>query len=142
MKKQDSAETLPAEALIDRKIGELGDWRGDTLGRMRKLIHDALPDVVEEWKWGVPVWSHGGIVCTGETYKATVKLTLAVLIVPLAAFDVEATSVLRISSSVMPVEASLAGSTWMRIDGVVSPKIETWATPGTCEICWARNKSP
>jgi hypothetical protein len=70
--------------LIDRKIEDLADWRGETLGRMRRLIHDADPDVVEEVKWrkpsnpaGVPVWSHAGMICTGETYKDKVKLTFA-----------------------------------------------------------------
>src|SRR5216684_1212144 len=67
-----------ASALIDEKIKELGDWRGKTLARVRKIIHEADPDIVEEWKWrGTPVWSHGGIVCTGETYKTVVKLTFA-----------------------------------------------------------------
>lgn len=65
----------PAPALIDARIAELGDWRGETLARVRALIRQALPDVVEEWKWSVPVWSHGGIVCTGEAYKKAVKLT-------------------------------------------------------------------
>lgn len=65
--------------LIDERIASLGDWRGETLAKVRALIHEALPDVVEEWKWrGVPTWYHGGgIVCTGETYKAAVKLTFA-----------------------------------------------------------------
>ena len=72
---------------------------------------------------------------------AIVKLSLSVLIVPLAALVVEVTRIARISSRVTPLLASLAGSTWMRIAGVRSPKIETWATPGTCEICWARNRS-
>ena len=64
--------------LIDEKITGLGDWRGETLSRMRKLIKDADPDVVEEWKWmGTPVWSHDGIICTGESYKKVVKLTFA-----------------------------------------------------------------
>lgn len=67
-----------AARLIDGRIAELDDWRGETLTRMRALIHKADPDVVEEWKWrGVPVWSHAGIVCTGETYKSVVKLTFA-----------------------------------------------------------------
>lgn len=67
-----------ASELIDQRIAELGDWRGATLARIRNLIRQALPDVVEEWKWrGVPVWSHNGILCTGETYKAVVKLTFA-----------------------------------------------------------------
>jgi hypothetical protein len=63
--------------LIDARIEALGDWRGETLARIRALIKKADPDVVEEWKWGVPVWSHDGIICTGETYKQTVKLTFA-----------------------------------------------------------------
>ncbi|MEO6339096.1 MAG: DUF1801 domain-containing protein [Caulobacteraceae bacterium] len=67
----------PSE-LIDGRIAELGDWRGRTLAQVRALIYQAIPDVVEEWKWrGVPVWSHNGIICTGETYKAVVKLTFA-----------------------------------------------------------------
>jgi hypothetical protein len=68
----------PASDLITQRIAELGDWRGDTLARMRKLIHEADPDVVETWKWkGVPVWEHDGIICTGESYKKVVKLTFA-----------------------------------------------------------------
>jgi hypothetical protein len=66
----------PAQ-LIDARIAELGDWRGATLSRLRALIKQADPEVVEEWKWNVPVWSHDGIICTGETYKAVVKLTFA-----------------------------------------------------------------
>ena len=78
MKKLDSTADQPASELIDRKITELGDWRGETLSRMRELIKDADPDVVEEWKWmGTPVWSHDGILCTGESYKSVVKLTFA-----------------------------------------------------------------
>ncbi|MGY4515807.1 DUF1801 domain-containing protein [Lysobacter sp. HA18] len=65
-----------ASDLIDARIADLGDWRGDMLARVRELIHEADPDIVEEWKWrGVPVWSHDGIICTGETYKQVVKLT-------------------------------------------------------------------
>jgi hypothetical protein len=72
-----------ASASIDERIKELGDWRGKTLARVRKLLHEADPEIVEEWKWrkasspGTPVWSHGGIVCTGETYKSVVKMTFA-----------------------------------------------------------------
>jgi hypothetical protein len=67
-----------ASALIDQKINELGDWRGNMLARVRGIIHDADPEIVEEWKWmGTPVFSHGGIVCTGETYKSVVKMTFA-----------------------------------------------------------------
>lgn len=70
--------TESASASIDKKIKELGDWRGQMLAKVRKLIHEADPDIVEEWKWGgTPVWSHGGIVCTGETYKHSVKMTFA-----------------------------------------------------------------
>ena len=76
MNKSPTPGTTPAER-IDARIAELGDWRGDALARARELIHRADPDVVEEWKWNVPVWSHDGIVCTGETYKAAVKLTFA-----------------------------------------------------------------
>ena len=76
MKKSDTAKS--ASASIDERIEELGDWRGKMLAKVRKLIHAADPDIVEEWKWmGTPVWSHGGIVCTGETYKSAVKLTFA-----------------------------------------------------------------
>src|SRR5438874_6774519 len=65
-----------ATALIDQKIEELGDWRGKTLAKVREIMHDADPEIVEEWKWrGTPIWSHGGIVCTGETYKNLVKMT-------------------------------------------------------------------
>jgi hypothetical protein len=67
-----------ASQLIDERIAALGDWRGAMLARVRVLIKDAIPDVAEEWKWrGVPVWSHGGVICTGETYKTVVKLTFA-----------------------------------------------------------------
>ena len=73
-----STEGPAASRLIDQRIAELGDWRGDTLRRMRKLIKEAVPDVMEEWKWmGTPVWSHGGVICTGESYKSVVKLTFA-----------------------------------------------------------------
>ena len=72
---------MPAEsasAFIDEKIKELGDWRGKTLAKVREIIRQADPEIVEEWKWmGTPVWSHGGIVCTGETYKSVVKMTFA-----------------------------------------------------------------
>ena len=77
MKKSDASKGRSASDLISERIAELGDWRGETLGRMRKLIKAADPDVVEEWKWMNPVWSHDGIICTGETYKKVVKLTFA-----------------------------------------------------------------
>ncbi len=78
MKKSVANSSQSASELISERIAELGDWRGKTLARMRKLIKQADPDVVEEWKWmGTPVWSHDGITCTGETYKGKVKLTFA-----------------------------------------------------------------
>src|SRR5688500_7742933 len=76
--KPKSAKAAPSPSrLIDARIKDLGDWRGEILARVRALIKEADPDVVEEWKWSVPVWSHAGIVCTGETYKSAVKLTFA-----------------------------------------------------------------
>ncbi|MET4730297.1 hypothetical protein ABIE09_004116 [Lysobacter enzymogenes] len=81
MKKTADSQAAPSAAasqLIDERIQELGDWRGETLAKVRKLILEADPEVVEEWKWrGVPTWSHAGILCTGETYKSAVKLTFA-----------------------------------------------------------------
>jgi hypothetical protein len=78
MKKPDASQGQSPSVLISKRIAELGDWRGETLSRMRRLIKEADPDVVEEWKWrGVPVWSHDGIICTGESYKSIVKLTFA-----------------------------------------------------------------
>ncbi|WP_426286803.1 DUF1801 domain-containing protein [Luteibacter sp. E-22] len=78
MKAKDVSGNESASRLIDERIAGLGDWRGETLARMRKLIHEADPEVVETWKWmGTPVWERGGIICTGETYKAKVKLTFA-----------------------------------------------------------------
>jgi hypothetical protein len=77
MKKSNASQGQPPSELISKRIAELGDWRGKALGRMRKLIKEADPDVVEEWKWAIPVWSHDGIICTGESYKNAVKLTFA-----------------------------------------------------------------
>src|SRR5437870_5944924 len=83
MKKSGASQGQSASELISHRIAELGDWRGKTLGRMRKLIKEADPDVIEEWKWvkatkpGTPVWSHDGIICTGESYTSVVKLTFA-----------------------------------------------------------------
>src|SRR5579863_3738224 len=78
MKKPGASQAQSPSKLISNRIAELGDWRGETLARMRKLIQEAVPDVVEEWKWlGTPVWSRDGIICTGESYKKIVKLTFA-----------------------------------------------------------------
>jgi len=76
-KKADPNDTRTAAEQIDARIKELGDWRGETLARVRALIKAADPDGIEEWKWGQPIWSHDGIICTGESYKAAVKLTFA-----------------------------------------------------------------
>jgi len=75
--KKSTQDTAPASELIDARIAELNDWRGDMLARLRAVIRAADPDVVEEWKWSVPVWSHHGLICTGEAYKQTVKMTFA-----------------------------------------------------------------
>ena len=77
MKKTTSQNGTSASQLIDARIKEIGGWRGKMLGRLRALVKSADPDVVEEWKWDVPVWSHDGIICTGETYKSVVKMTFA-----------------------------------------------------------------
>ena len=77
MKKSTTSPSQPAAELISKRIAELGGWRGATLARMRELIKEADPDVVEEWKWMNPVWSHDGIICTGESYQKAVKLTFA-----------------------------------------------------------------
>ncbi len=77
MKKSTQDTATPASELIDARIAELDDWRGEMLARLRAVISAADPDVVEEWKWSVPVWSHDGLICTGEAYKQTVKMTFA-----------------------------------------------------------------
>ena len=101
MKKPVAVEST--SALIDKRIEELGDWRGKTLAKVREIMHEADPEIVEEWKWrGVPVWSHGGIVCTGETYKNHVKMTFAkgaAIEDPLGLFN-----------------GTLGGNTWRAID--------------------------
>jgi len=77
MRKSAPRTDKSASGMIDARIEELGDWRGEMLGRLRAIIRQADPDVVEEWKWSVPVWSHDGLICTGETYKKAVKMTFA-----------------------------------------------------------------
>lgn len=77
MKKSGRPRGKSASRLIDARIAELGDWRGKTLSRLRSLVKEAEPEAVEEWKWGVPVWSHDGLICTGETYRKAVKMTFA-----------------------------------------------------------------
>jgi hypothetical protein len=78
MKESDASQSHSASELISKRIAALGDWRGKTLAKVRQLIHQADPEILEEWKWmGTPVWSHGGLVCTGETYRNIVKMTFA-----------------------------------------------------------------
>ena len=77
MKKSGSQKSKSPSQLIDARIKELGDWRGEMLSRLRALVKEADPEVVEEWKWSVPVWAHDGLICTGETYKSVVKMTFA-----------------------------------------------------------------
>ena len=77
MKKSAPPKGESPSQLIDERIEELGDWRGETLGRCRALVKEAVPEVVEEWKWSIPVWSHDGLICTGEAYKQVVKMTFA-----------------------------------------------------------------
>jgi len=119
--------TSPSQ-LIDARIDELGDWRGDMLGRLRALIKEADPEVVEEWKWrGVPVWSHDGLICTGETYKKIVKMTFtkgAALKDPSRLFN-----------------ASLEGNTRRAIDFREGDKIDEEALKALIRAAVALNKS-
>jgi hypothetical protein len=115
--------------LIDARIRELGDWRGETLARIRTLIRQADPDVVEEWKWrGVPVWSHAGIICTGETYKSVVKMTFA------KGASLEDPSGL--------FNASLEGNTRRAIDLHEGDKIDEKALKALIRAAVALNTSP
>ena len=131
MKKSKSAATKAKEAnspsrLIDARIKELGDWRGATLARVRALIREADPDVTEEWKWrGVPVWEHAGIICTGETYKAVVKLTFA------------KGAALKDPSRLF--NSSLAGNTRRAIDIHEGDKIDAKALQGLIRAAVALN---
>ena len=113
--------------LIDARIEELGDWRGRMLGRLRTLINEADPEVVEEWKWSIPVWSHAGLICTGETYKKVVKMTFAkgaALKDPAGLFN-----------------SSLEGNTRRAIDFHEDEKIEEAALKALVRAAVALNKS-
>ena len=110
MKKSGSQKGTSPSRLIDARIKELGDWRGSMLGRLRALVKEADPEVVEEWKWGGPAWSHDGLICTGETYKKVVKLTFA------KGATVAAPSVL--------INSSLKGNTRRAIDFHEGEKID------------------
>jgi hypothetical protein len=126
MKRPAPAES--ASAFIDEKIKELGDWRGKTLAKVREIIHAADPEIVEEWKWrGTPVWSHGGIVCTGETYKTHVKMTFpkgAALKDPSGLFN-----------------ASLHGNAWRAIDIHEGAKVDEAALKDLFRAAVALNLS-
>ena len=127
MKKSGSTKGKSPSQLIDARIKELGDWRGETLGRLRALIKQADPEVVEEWKWGVPVWSHDGLISTGETYKSVVKMTFAkgaALKDPAGLFN-----------------ASLSGNTRRAIDFREGEKINEKALKTLIRAAVALNKS-
>jgi hypothetical protein len=126
-KRSKAPSDVDAAQLIDGRIKELGDWRGKMLGRLRALIKEADPDVVEEWKWGIPVWSHDGLLCTGEVYKAVVKTTFA----KGAALDDPA----RLFNS------SLAGNTRRAIDFHEGDKIDERALKTLIRAAVALNTS-
>ncbi len=118
-----------ASRLIDQRFRELGDWRGETLSRMRKLIKEADPDVVEEWKWmGTPVWSHDGIICTGESYKNVVKLTFA--------------KGARIPDPSRLFNSSLEGNTRRAIDIHEGEKVDAGAFRALVKAAVAQNGPP
>ena len=119
--------TIPASRLIDERIHEAGGWRGETLARMRALIHEALPGVVEEWKWSVPVWSLDGIICTGEVYTKAVKLTFA--------HGASVPDPKRLFNS------SLEGNTRRAIDIHEGDKVDAEAFKALVKAAAARNKS-
>ena len=128
IKKSASPSGESASRLIDQRVRELGGWRGETLARMRALILEADPGMTEEWKWKTPVWSHGGIVCTGEAYKQTVKLTFA-----------------RGASVPDPsrlFNASLEGNTRRAIDIREGEKVNARAFKALVQAAVARNSSP
>ena len=133
MKKSSSSEGQSAPERIDKRIAELGDWRGETLSRMRKLIKEADPDVVEEVKWvkptnpGTPTWSHDGIICTGETYKSVVKLTFA--------------KGASLKDPAKLFNSSLAGNTRRAIDIHKGEKVDTGAFKALIRTAVALNTS-
>ena len=116
-----------AAELIDKRIAELGDWRGTALSRVRRLIREADPDVVEEWKWSVPVWSHDGLICTGESYKSVVKMTFA------------KGAALKDPSKIF--NSSLTGNTRRAIDFREGDKIDAKALKALIRAAVVQNKS-
>ena len=129
MKKSEPQESKSPAQLIDARIKELGDWRGKLLSRLRTLIKEADPEVVEEWKWrGVPVWSHDGLICTGETYKSVVKMTFA------------KGAALKDPSGLF--NASLEGNTRRAIDFHEGETVDEEALKALVRAAVALNKSP
>jgi hypothetical protein len=122
-----SARPKSASQLIDARIKELGDWRGEMLGRLRALIKQADPAVVEEWKWSVPVWSHDGLICTGESYKSVVKMTFA------------KGAALKDPSKIF--NSSLTGNTRRAIDFREGDKIDQKALKALIRAAVVQNKS-
>ncbi|HEY2338755.1 MAG TPA: DUF1801 domain-containing protein [Burkholderiales bacterium] len=122
-----SARPRSASQLIDARIKELGDWRGELLGRLRALIKQADPEVVEEWKWSVPVWSHDGLICTGESYKSVVKMTFA------------KGAALKDPSKIF--NSSLEGNTRRAIDFREGEKIDEKALKALIRAAVVQNKS-
>ena len=127
MKKSGSQEGKSPSQLIDARIKELGDWRGKMLSRLRTLVKEADPEVVEEWKWNVPVWSHDGLICTGETYKKVVKMTFA------------KGAALRDPSGLF--NSSLEGNTRRAIDFHEGEKIDEGALKSLVRAAVALNRS-
>lgn len=127
MKKSGSPKGKSPSQLIDARIKELGDWRGEMLSRLRKLVKEADPEVVEEWKWSVPVWSHDGLICTGESYKNVVKMTFA------------KGAALKDPSRLF--NSSLAGNTRRAIDFREGEKIDAKALKALIRAAVSLNKS-
>jgi len=128
MKKSPSKSAESPSELIDARIEELGDWRGEMLSRLRALIKEADPEVAEEWKWGGPVWSHSGLICTGETYKKAVKMTFA------KGASLEDPSGL--------FNSSLEGNTRRAIDVHEGDKLDAEGLKALIRAAVALNKSP
>ncbi len=127
MKKSGSPQGKSASQLIDARIAELDDWRGAMLGRLRALVRQADPEVVEEWKWSIPVWSHDGLICTGETYKKAVKMTFA--------------KGAQLEDPARLFNSSLAGNTRRAIDFHEGGKIDAQALKALIRAAVALNKS-
>jgi len=128
MKKGGSQQSKSPSQLIDARIKELGDWRGETLSRLRTLVKEADPQVIEEWKWrGVPVWAHDGLICTGETYKSVVKMTFA--------------KGAQLEDPARLFNSSLEGNTRRAIDFHVGEKIDAKALKTLIRAAVSLNKS-